>query len=46
MTNQEIVDSVEEALPSKLPAKRKEKILDHVWDILHDELGIDIEESE
>lgn len=43
MTNQQIVDHIEDGLPNKLPARVKEKILDAVWSVLNDELGIDIE---
>jgi hypothetical protein len=43
MTNQQIVDAVEESLPSKVPANVREKILDAVWQVLNDHLGIDIE---
>jgi hypothetical protein len=42
MSNQEIVDIVEEALPSKLPKKVKEKVLDAVFQVLNDEMGIDL----
>ena len=41
MTNQQIVDDVESALPSTLPAQVKEKILDAVFGVLNDELGMD-----
>lgn len=41
MTNQEIVDLVDDALPPQLSVK--EKILDAVWQICNDELGMDLE---
>lgn len=43
MTNQQIVDLVEDALSSKIPIGVREKILDAVFDVLNDELGIDLE---
>jgi len=43
MSNQDIVDSVEFYLPNNLPARVKEKVLDAVWDVLNNELGIDLE---
>lgn len=42
MTNQKIVDLVDDALPSRLPEEVKEKILDAIWQILNDEMGIDL----
>jgi hypothetical protein len=42
LTNQQIVDDVESALPSELPASVKEKILDAVFFVLNNEVGIDL----
>ena len=43
MTNQRIVDLVDDALPSRIPMIVREKILDAIWRILNDEMGIDLE---
>jgi hypothetical protein len=43
MTDQQIVDEVEDALTSKLPIGIREKVLDAVWQVLNDELGMDLE---
>jgi len=38
MSHQDVVDEVSDALPSYIPNAIKEKILDAVWTILHDNL--------
>jgi hypothetical protein len=43
LTNQQIVWKVEEALPESLPDDIKEKVLDAVWSVLNDHLGIDLD---
>ena len=43
MTNQQIIDCIEDSLPAGLPANVKEMILDRAFDILNDQLGIDLE---
>ena len=42
MSNQDIVDEVEDALPPHLPADIKGKILDAIWNVLNDSLGVDL----
>lgn len=41
MTNQEIVDLVDDALPANLSCR--DKILDNVFFVLNNELGVDLE---
>jgi len=41
MTNQEIVDLVDDVLPATLPCR--DKILDGVFFVLNNELGMDLE---
>jgi hypothetical protein len=43
MTNQQIVDHIENELPYRLPEDIKEKILDAVWNVLNDNMGVDLE---
>lgn len=42
MTNQQIVDDVEDILPPRLASNVKDLILQAVWRILNDELGTDL----
>lgn len=42
MINQQVVDIVDEALTERLPDGVREKILDAVWEICNNELGIDL----
>jgi hypothetical protein len=44
-TNQQIVDDVSDVLPDTLPGYVVEKILDCVFDVLNNHVGIDLPED-
>jgi hypothetical protein len=45
MTNQQIVDKIDDSLPSNMTPYLREKILDAVWEVLIDVMGIDLIEG-